>query len=134
MTTRILAVYDRSPLGDLSVETALRFARTCDEAELIVLAVPDASASAGQRETLHDDLLLFVHLGQRFGIAVDGELVDAPDAERFVVEMRRWRIDRVIVVEPAGQGGGSLMKYMPALDVAAGVVGAITIVAREESP
>lgn len=134
MTTRILAIYERSPLGDLAVENALQFARTCDEAVLTVLAIPEVSGDAGQRETLHDDLLLFVHLGQRFGIAVDGELIDAPDAERFALEMRRWRIDHVIIVESAGKGGGNAMNCMSALKAAADAAGATMIVVREESP
>lgn len=134
MTTRILAVYDRTSLGDLAIETAFQFARTCDAAEVIVLAVPEVPGNAGQHASLNDDLLTFVHLGRRLGIAVDGELIDAPDSERFALEMRRWRIDHVIIVEPAGQDGRSAMGCMPALDAAAGVAGVTTIVVREESP
>ena len=65
MTARILALYDRSPLGDLAVESAFQFARGHDAAALVVLAVPEVSGDAGQREVLHDDLLIFVRLGQR---------------------------------------------------------------------
>lgn len=134
MTTRILTVYDRTSLGDLAVETAFQFARTCDAAELIVLAVPEVPGDAGQRASLNDDLLMFVHLGRRLGIAVDGELIDAPNSERFALEMRRWRIDHVIIVEPAGKDGGSAMRCMPALDAAAGMAGVTTMVVRDENP
>lgn len=134
MTTRILAVYNRSPLGDLAVETAFQFARTCDAAALIVLAVPEAPGDAKQREVLHDDLLLFVHLGQRLGIAVDGEMIDAPNAEQLALEILRRRVDHVIIVEPAEKGGGGTAEYMSALDTAAGATAATTIVVREESP
>lgn len=133
MTARILALYDRSPLGDLAVESAFQFARGHDAAALVVLAVPEVSGDAGQREVLHDDLLIFVRLGQRLGIAVDGELVDAPDAARLALEMRRWRVDHAIIVKPA-KDDGDAMGRMRDLDAAAGAVGVTTIVVQEESP
>ena len=74
-----------------------------DAAALVVLAVSGIPADAGQREVLHDDLLLFVHLGQRLGVAVDGEVIDAPNAERLALEMLRWRVDHVVIVEPAAK-------------------------------
>ncbi|KRE89031.1 hypothetical protein ASG87_05650 [Frateuria sp. Soil773] len=134
MTTRILALYDRSPLGDLAVETAFQFARGCDAAALVVLAVSGIPVEAKQREVLHDDLLLFVHLGQRLGIAVDGEVIDAPNAERLSLEMLRWRVDHAVIVEPAAKDGESAMQRMRDLDAAAGATGVTTIVVREESP
>jgi nucleotide-binding universal stress UspA family protein len=131
MTTRILAVYDRSPLGNLAVETAFHVACSNDDAVLHVLAISTTSSDAEQRETLDDDLLAFVQVGRRLGVAVDGAVMDMPDTERFVTEMRQRQINHLVIAKPAGQDGGTAISRM--LDDAATSTGTVTTVVREES-
>ena len=130
MNARVVAVYDRSILGDLAVEAALQFARTHDVAELHILAIAASSADATQREVLNDDLLAFARLGQRQGLIVDGCVIDMPDAERMVTEIRQRKIDHLVIAEPAGVENHNAMTDL--LGEAAKTTGITTIVVREE--
>jgi len=132
MKARVLAVYDRSPLGDLAIEAALRFAGTHDVAVLHILAVPELPGDAGQRETLNDDLLAFARLGLKRQVVVDGSVIDVLDTERLMAEMRRREIDHLIIAKPAGSDADTAIGRM--LDAAAEAAGIATIVVREEGP
>ena len=130
MNARVLAVYDRSILGDLAVEAALQFARSHDVAELHFLAIAASSADATQCEVLTDDLLAFARLGQRQGLVVDGCVIDMPDAECMATEIRQRKIDHVLIAEPAGVGNHNAITDL--LGEAAKVTGITPIVVHEE--
>lgn len=132
MTARILVAYDRPPLGDLAVEAAFTLARSLGVAELHVLAIPAISGAVGHRETLYDDLIAIARLGQRFGVAVDGIVMQSPDVQRIATEIRLRRIDRLVIAKPAGCNGGTAIGQL--LDAAAEATGVDTIVVREDDP
>ncbi|MEO7067259.1 MAG: hypothetical protein ABI114_10155 [Rhodanobacter sp.] len=130
MNVRVLAVYDRSVLGDLTVEAALRFSRTHDVAEMHILAIVAAPDSAIERGLMNDDLLAFARLGQRQGVVVDGCVIATLDAERVATEIRQRKIDDLIIAEPVGLENHSAITEL--LDEAAKATGITTIVVREE--
>ena len=130
MNARVLAVYDRSNLGDLAVETALQFARTHDVDELHVLAIAASPDNVTQYGMLNDDLLAFARLGQRQGVVMNGCVIDMPDAERMATEIRERKIDHLVIVEPAGGENHSVISDL--LEEAAKATGITTIVVREE--
>jgi hypothetical protein len=129
MTERILVAYDRSSFGDLAVETALQLARERADAELHVLAIAQAAGNLSLREQLNDDLIAFAHLGRRFGVAVEGAVLVAPDAECIATELTRRRIDRVVVARPAPPAGDTEVDRL--LDAAAAIAGVDTVVVRD---
>jgi len=132
MKARVLAVYDRSPLGDLAIEAALRFAGSHDVAVLHILAVPGLPGDAVQREALNDDLLAFARLGLRLEVVVDGGVIDVLDAERLMAEMQQREIDHLVIAKPAGADANTAIGRM--LDAAAEAAGIATLVVREEGP
>ncbi|GAB2583025.1 universal stress protein [Dyella jejuensis] len=105
VTTQILVLYDRSALGDLAVETGFQVAREQADATLHVLAVPGIADDAMQCERLADDLIAFARIGQRYGIALDGDVMAEPSVERINAEIRKRKIDRIITAKPDGQEG-----------------------------
>lgn len=129
MTERILAAYDRSSLGDLAVETALQIARERAAAELHVLAISQAAGNLPLGEQLNDDLIAFTHLGQRFGVAVDGTVLMAPDVASVAAELTRRRIDRVVIARPAAPAGDAAIDRL--MDAAAAAAGVATIEVHE---
>ena len=131
MNARVLAIYDRSNLGDLAVEAALQFARSHDVSELHVMAIDASPGDATQRELLNDDLLAFARLGQRHGVVVDGCVIDMPDAERMEREIRQRKIDHLVIAESADKADHGAIAGM--LGIAARATGVNTIVVREES-
>ena len=134
MNARVLAVYDRSILGDLAVETALQFSRTHDVDELHVLAIAVSSGDVTQRRVLNDDLLAFARLGQRQGVVVDGCVIDMPDAERMATEIRQRKIDHLVIARPASVENHleSHNAITDLLDEAAKATGITAITVREE--
>lgn len=131
MTTRVLAVYDRSSHGDLAIEAAFQFARTHSGTELYFLAIPTKPDDMRQRETLHDDLLAFIRVGQHLDLPVDGAVIDMPDAERMATEIRQRKIDHLVIAEPAGEKNQHA--FADLLDKAAKATGIATIVVHEEN-
>jgi hypothetical protein len=129
MTERILVAYDRSSLGDLAVETALQLARERTGTELHVLAISQAAGNLPLREQLNDDLVAFVHLGRRLGVAVDGTVLVAPDAECIATELTQRRIDRVVIARPASPAGDTVIDRL--MDAAAAAAGVDTVVVRD---
>lgn len=129
MTSRILAVFDGTPLGHLAVETAFQAACSKTEAELYVLAVPVTPGDTEQNETLHDDLLAFAQVGRRLGVLVDGTVTDVADAERIVNEIRQRKIDRVVIARPAPPDPDTAMNQL--LDMAAKTTDIATIEVRD---
>jgi regulator of RNase E activity RraA len=132
MNARVLAVYDRSILGDLAIETALQYSRTHDVAELHILAIAASPGDVTQWAVLNDDLRAFARLGQRQGVVVDGCVLDMPDVERMTTEIRQRKIDHLIIAEPADAENRRVMADL--LDKAAKATGIATIVVREELP
>ena len=130
MNARVLAVYDRSILGDLAVESALQFARTHNVDELHVLAIAMSPDNVTQYGMLNDDLQAFARLGQRQGVVMYGSVIDMPDAERMATEIRQRNIDHLIIAEPADGENHSVISEL--LGEAAKATGITTIVVREE--
>jgi len=104
VATQILALYDRSALGDLAVETAFQLAREQSTAALHVLAVPSVTDDATQCERLADDLLAFARIGQRYGIALDGDVLADPSIERVADEVRKRKINLIVIAKPDDLG------------------------------
>lgn len=128
MTIRILAVFDRTPLGHLAVETAFQSACSKAQAEVHVLAIPTTPGDAEQQEALHDDLVAFAQVGRRLGVLMDGAIVEAPDTARIVAEIRQRKIDRLVIAKPARQTPDTAIDRL--LDAAANVAGISTLVVR----
>lgn len=129
MTIRILAVYDRTPLGHLAVETAFQAACSKAEAELHVLAVSTTPGDAEQNETLHDDLVAFAQVSRRLGVLMDGAIVDAPDTERIMTEIRQRKIDRLVIARPAAPTPDTAIDRL--LDAAAKTTGIAVLEVRD---
>ena len=130
MNARVLAVYDRSNLGDLAVEAAFQFAHNHYVDELHVLAIATSPGNETQRGMLNDDLMAFARQGQRQGVVMNGCVIDIPDAEHMATEIRQRKIDHLVIAEPAVGENHSVIADL--LDEAAKATGVTTIVVREE--
>jgi nucleotide-binding universal stress UspA family protein len=122
VATQILALYDRSALGDLAVETAFQIAREQASASLHVLAVPSVTDDAMQCERLADDLIAFVRIGQRYGIALDGDVVSEPSIQRIADEVRKRKINLIVIAKPEGQESHTeISRLLDAVVLATGI-------------
>ncbi|GLQ99019.1 universal stress protein [Dyella mobilis] len=126
MPTQILALYDRSALGDLAVETAFQAAREQATAALHLLAIPSVADDAAQCERLSDDLIAFARIGQRYGIVLDGAVIVEPTVERITTEVRARKINLLVIAKPASQRGSTELSRL--LDAVAHVTGIPTTV------
>jgi hypothetical protein len=107
VATQILALYDRSALGDLAVETAFQLAGEQSVAGLHILAVTSAGDDAAERETLADDLIMFARIATRHGVALDGAVIGQPTLERLTEEVRKRRIDHLVIAKPLSPHDGT---------------------------
>jgi len=106
----------------LAVETAFQVAREQTAAVLHILAVPSVADDATHCERLHDDLIAFARISQRYGIALDGELIVEPSVERITEEIRKRKINLIVIAKPAGKDSSSeLSRLLDTVSQATGV-------------
>jgi nucleotide-binding universal stress UspA family protein len=104
MITRILVAYDGSNAAGDGFETALQLASDNKASVYVVGAARQPEDGPASRERLNDDLVAFARLGKRFGIAVDGCVLENASPPRVAELIKTQNIDHVRVPKPADGG------------------------------